>query len=78
MAKLSITVCDVCQSPSKPTKRYTVKTEGGTTNVDLCVEHGAPIDKLLGASARPATRRSAGARATTVEEIEEQKAAGRK
>lgn len=71
MAKVSITVCDVDQTPGKPTKRYQIKTDGKVANVDLCAEHGAPIDKILGTSAR--SRRTVGARATTVEDIEKGK-----
>lgn len=47
MAELSIRVCDICESPSRPVKHYRVECEDKAIEADLCTMHSGPLDKLL-------------------------------
>ncbi|GAB3158464.1 hypothetical protein GCM10027290_61760 [Micromonospora sonneratiae] len=69
--KITITVCDVCQDPGQPVRSYRVVSDGRSTEIDRCQEHGAPLEALFGAeepSARPAGRRRY--QGSAVDEIE--------
>ncbi|OKI45120.1 hypothetical protein [Micromonospora sp. CB01531] len=72
MAKVSVTVCDICADRSKEAQRYTIRTEEGTVNLDLCVDDAAPIRQLL-TKAKKGPRRPHRTPVTTVEEIEAKK-----
>lgn len=48
MATVQMTVCDVCEDPSRGTRHYDVESEGRKTEADLCDEHGKPLEHLFG------------------------------
>lgn len=74
MTKKVITVCDVCEDPNRSTVAYRITSGDRKASVDLCDEHGKPVESLLMpavAAVQPTRRRrSLGARVTTIEEIE--------
>lgn len=48
MAKLSVTVCDICERIGVPAHRYRVSKESGPSRVfELCDEHAAPLEALF-------------------------------
>lgn len=50
MAKLSVTVCDICERIDAPVHRYRISKENGSSRVfDLCDQHAAPLEALLDA-----------------------------
>lgn len=77
MARISVTVCDKCRSQTKPTKKYTVKTDERTASVDLCADDAKPIEELLKTFGTGRTTRGFGAAVKTIEEIEAEKAKAR-
>jgi hypothetical protein len=78
VARRSISVCDVCEQVGRPVTRYKVERGGERFSVELCAEHGAPIDQVLdraGAQVVGRRRPSFEETITTVEELERRKAA---
>lgn len=80
--KISVTVCDVCQDKTQPTKRFEIREGGRKAAVDLCAAHGEPFEAHLGKTAKKAAaapqkrtqaRRSPRSRVVSIEEIEAQK-----
>jgi hypothetical protein len=48
MAKVTLTVCDVCGDKNKATKRWVIREpEGSQTSLDLCDTDAAPLVKLI-------------------------------
>lgn len=48
MAKISVTVCDICEQVGAPTRRYRISKGAGSSRVfELCAEHAAPLQALL-------------------------------
>lgn len=62
--KLEMTVCNVCQDPTRKTKRYKVSGERGEVEPDLCQQHGAFLEDLL-AQRTPRSRRKTTTAAVT-------------
>jgi hypothetical protein len=59
LVKIEVTVCDVGQEVGKPVTRYTIKRGGETIELDLCVDHGEPIETLVttkSGAPKPTTR----------------------
>lgn len=88
MVKLELTVCNVCQDPTRRTKRYKVTGERREVEPDLCQEHAGFLEELLGqrppkprakrATTRgPRRTKSNGTPIMTMKEIEAQKAAAK-
>ena len=76
--KVEIVVCDVCQTPGREARGYTVTQGNRTAARDLCARHAAPLEALLEGGearpARPATRpRSGRITVTSLDEIEARK-----
>lgn len=46
--KMTVTVCDVCEDQSRGTRHYGMTSEGRKIGVDLCDEHGRPVEHLFG------------------------------
>jgi hypothetical protein len=65
-------VCDVCQNPRRKVKTFRVGWDGQNVRVDLCREHGEPLEQMLkiGDTIASASPR---ARVWTMEEIEKEK-----
>jgi len=76
--KVQLVVCDVCKDTQRSTKPYAVTSEGRRVSVDLCDEHGQPLEVFLGegdtAGAAP-KRKTRSSRVMTMEEIEARKRA---
>ncbi len=54
MATRQVTVCDVCESFDRDATRWVVQQAGGSKlPLDLCAEHAAPLEALLGHVKRP-------------------------
>ncbi|QMP84544.1 hypothetical protein HUN43_00028 [Streptomyces phage Endor1] len=48
MAQIQLTVCDMDRTElGKETQHYTVTTPAGRSELDLCVDHAAPIESIL-------------------------------
>lgn len=80
MATISVTVCDECRDPGRSTRSYRITSEGRTITRDLCEEHAAPIEAMFTEIPKPAKEpkrrgRPSTMRVTTMEEIEQIKAA---
>lgn len=85
--KISMTVCNVCKDPNRSTLSYSVSKDGGRRiSLDLCEEHGSPIDALIAESEAPQAQAVAKSRARraggktrtpilTMDEIEKRKGA---
>lgn len=74
MAKISLTICDVCGDRSKDATPYTVKTEEGSVSADLCKDDAEPIEGVLARiKSRPVVRRPGRVPVATMEEIEKLK-----
>lgn len=76
MAKVTITVCDVCHDPERTTATYRMGQVGALRSVDLCNEHAKPIEDILAAKpakSRAPRRRTFDQAVTTIEEIEARK-----
>lgn len=74
MAKMTLTICDICGDRSKDASPYTIKDEDGSVSVDLCEDDAKPIRDLLAKiRARPVQRRPGRIPVTTVEAIEKMK-----
>lgn len=75
----TVEVCDTCQDVTRPVAIYTVTGRGKKRRGVLCTEHGAYLDRFLGATSEPPKRRrhySTGKlELTTLEEIEKTKLA---
>ena len=58
MAELRITVCDQCGALDRSVRRYTVITDRRSVQLDLCDEHGGPLDTVVDLipEGRPAVR----------------------
>jgi hypothetical protein len=68
--EISVIVCNVCQDRVKPTRRYEVRREDRSGEVDLCEEDAAPIEASL--AGPPAVRKRArGLEVRTLEEVKE-------
>ncbi|MEV4642783.1 hypothetical protein AB0J80_36125 [Actinoplanes sp. NPDC049548] len=74
--ELSITVCDVCQDPSRKVKRYTLQQGERSATVDLCDEDSSALEALLpkGATStaskvRTPVRKKAAAKKVTTEKV---------
>ncbi|QDP44233.1 hypothetical protein KGG70_gp51 [Streptomyces phage Celia] len=55
----------MCQAVDRPTTHYTIARDGEAAEVDLCAEHGAPLDELFPAPVLapvPPVKRAAPAR----------------
>jgi hypothetical protein len=75
MAKLQVVVCDECKSLTKATRRYQIRRDGSTVNVDLCADDSKALDKLIDAhGAASSARTPFEKKVSTVEEIEARKA----
>lgn len=48
MARIQITVCDKCSSLERLVTQYDITHNNRTVTVDLCSEHGSPLDDLIG------------------------------
>lgn len=73
MAQVSVTVCDVCHAPYRPTEKWRLSRDGRSATFDLCREHAAPLGELFnGKTNRKQYRRFADA-VTTMEDIEAMK-----
>lgn len=53
MAKISLTVCDHCQSTHRPAREYVLSAEDLHLAVDLCKEHAQPLLELVRELAQP-------------------------
>lgn len=74
MAKMSLTICDICGDRAKDAAPYTIKTDDGPVSVDLCVDDAGPIEDLLAKiKARPVVRRPGRTPVATMEDIERSK-----
>lgn len=73
--KVSVTVCDVCRDPKEETRTYRVSSEGKIASVDLCHEHGEPLERHLGPGKVTAVTRGRrrGTGVVSLEEIEKSK-----
>lgn len=75
MAKLQITVCDKCGALDRSTKRYRLVGNERTVTVELCSEHGKPLDDIIALvpAATQTNRKHFDASITTIDEIERRK-----
>lgn len=73
MARITISVCDVCESQSE-VQHYEIKVGAKRRVLDLCREHGAPLEDLLArapkAAKKAAAKAAPGRKVMTMEEIE--------
>jgi acylphosphatase len=75
MARVRLTVCDICGDRTKDAAGYTIKSDDGAVSVDLCATDAKPIEELLARiRSRPVARRPGRIPVTTIEEIEKLKA----
>lgn len=65
MAKLTVVVCDTCEDRDRPTKSYRIVSEGRTKELDLCEEHGAPIEQFMEGTKSRGGRRAGSGRASS-------------
>lgn len=73
MAKMNLTICDICGDRSKDAHPYTIKN-GESVSVDLCDDDARPIVELLAKiKAKPIVRRPGRVPVTTIEDIEKSK-----
>lgn len=80
MAKLSVTVCDICERMDAPVRRYRISKEAGPSRVfELCAEHAAPLEALLDAkrSGDTPARKSFSDTVVTIEQLEAMKKTGK-
>lgn len=48
MAKMRVTVCDVCEEVGRPTRAYRIQRDDkAAVSVDLCSRHAAPLEAFL-------------------------------
>jgi hypothetical protein len=74
VAKVNLTLCDICGDRTKDAKPYTIKN-GEAVTVDLCEDDAKPIEELLAKiKDRPVVRRPGRVPTATIEEIEASKA----
>lgn len=86
MARLTVTVCDICERVDAPVSQYKLSQEGRSVTVELCAAHSEPLEALLRPSTAPsgtrtpvtprkapAKRRGGRVKVTTLAEIEKQK-----
>jgi hypothetical protein len=74
MAKMNLTICDICGDRSKDASPYTIKDEDGSVSVDLCEDDAKPIRDLLAKiKSRPVQRRPGRVPVATIEDIEKLK-----
>ena len=73
MAKVEVTVCDVCRNVSKPTRAFRVRARGLAGEVDLCEDDAAPIEARLHPEGGHQRRRTFASTVKTLEEIEAMK-----
>lgn len=74
MAKINLTICDICSDRSKDAAPYTIKTEEGSVSADLCEDDAKPIESVLAQiKSRPVVRRPGRVPVATMEEIEKLK-----
>lgn len=66
--KIEVTVCNICQDPARPTRVYEVRRSGRVGEVDLCEEHGLPLEDALGPEA-PRRPRRRGIEVTPIDQI---------
>lgn len=46
--ELRLTVCDICEDPTRSTTTYTISTaDGRTASTDRCDEHGELLEQIL-------------------------------
>ena len=48
MAEVTFVVCDMCGGMDRHTHRYWIGKGKDTTTFDLCEEHAAPVEAVLG------------------------------
>ncbi|MFC4089367.1 hypothetical protein [Micromonospora sp. GCM10011541] len=73
MAKMNLTICDICGDRSKDAHPYTIKN-GEAVSVDLCDDDAKPITDLLAKiKSQPVVRRPGRVPVTTIEDIEKSK-----
>ncbi|WP_026923123.1 hypothetical protein [Glycomyces arizonensis] len=74
MAKINLTICDICGDRSKDAAPYTIKTEEGSFSADLCEDDAKPIKGVLDRiKNRPVVRRPGRVPVATMEDIEKLK-----
>jgi len=73
VAKLSVTVCDECQSLERKTTSYRVLSDGRVGTADLCDLHNRPLEALLRTIGTRPTRAVFSDQVVTMEEIEARK-----
>lgn len=47
MAKMSVTVCDICKEIGQEAAPYTIEGDGRLAHLDLCDRHAEPLLELL-------------------------------
>jgi hypothetical protein len=47
MARRQIVVCDVCERVDRTTTKYRVWRDGLRVTIELCAEHGKPLESVL-------------------------------
>lgn len=58
--EITVTVCDRCADPTRPTTGYTVTaSDGRSGTVDLCDEHGAELEAIVGPPRSAAPKKAA-------------------
>ncbi|WP_018728532.1 hypothetical protein [Salinispora pacifica] len=74
MAKMNLTICDICGDRSKDALPYTIKSKDGSVSVDLCEDDAKPIlDLQAKIEDRPVVRRPGRVPVATMEDIEKLK-----
>ncbi|MFD6636781.1 hypothetical protein ACFWDN_13300 [Micromonospora chalcea] len=74
MAKVNLTLCDVCADRTKDASPYTIKSRAGNVSTDLCEDCAKPINELLDKlKDRPVPKTRGRVPVTTVEDIERMK-----
>ncbi|PFG33344.1 hypothetical protein [Sanguibacter antarcticus] len=69
MARIQITVCDRCGSLERLVTQYDVTHANRTVTVDLCSEHGLPLDAIMNLVAdAPLREAAAETNVTTLED----------
>lgn len=79
--EISVTVCNVCMNPARPTKEYTVGQGRRVGKADLCEQHAAFLETILAPPKRPAQKAEptqGRRRGTTVVDMDEVEAARRR
>lgn len=75
MAKITVTVCDTCETQDE-VRSYTLTEGERVVEVDLCATHAAALEALL-PKPRPAAPKGVRRKVMSIEEIEALKVAGR-